>query len=206
MPDSDAMKDIYAKLDSIDHKLEEARGERKNSQLLVTLMTAIVTSAVGFAAWYAQSHVQQRLDDNAKKLETILALKQEVYSRELDRYESVHEQMAALFDALSQVQVDPTQKKTADEAINKLYVTYTTDSLYLSNDVVAQLKKLVSASGNLPSLNSSGTANAPASLTGIEDVQAQITVIENQMKTDLDLTHLGQISQGKNKPAASTAN
>jgi len=112
MPDSEALlQKLDSRIDSIDKKLADARTERKNSQILMSIFTALITSFVGFAAWFAQSRVQQHIDEKSKDLETILALKQEVYSRELDRYENVHEQMAALVNALSQVQADQPRKK-----------------------------------------------------------------------------------------------
>jgi len=206
MPDSEILEKIHSAFTSIDRKLDAAKEERKNAQIWVTLMTAIVTSAVGFAAWYAQSRVEQHIEKNSQELATILALKQEVYGRELDRYESVHQQMAALVEALGQVEVDPTQKKAAADAIHKLYMTYTTDSLYLSNAVVDLLKKMVSASGQLPVMNSAGEAAAPASLAAMQDLDAQINAIEDQMKSDLKLTQLGQISGAEGKTPSDAAN
>ena len=198
MPDSEALlQKLDSRIDSIDKKLADARTERKNSQILMSIFTALITSVVGFAAWLAQSRVQQHIDEKSKDLETILALKQEVYSRELDRYENVHEQMAALVNALSQVQADPTQKKTADDAIHNLYVTYTTDSLYLSNDVIGELKALVDASGNIPSLVSTSDATVNQPVESMQRLDAQVAIIEDQMKKDLSLTQLGQISARK---------
>jgi hypothetical protein len=194
MPDSESQMDkLDAKLTIIDRKLDEAKGERKDAQVLMTFLTVLITSVVGFAAWFAQSRVQQHIDDKSKELETILALKQEVYSRELDRYESVHQQMAALVDALVEARADPTRKKAADDAINKLYLTYTTDSLYLSNEVVEQLKALVKSSGNLPVLVSSSETTTKESADPMHALDTQIILIENQMKQDLRLSQLGQI-------------
>jgi hypothetical protein len=194
MHDSDSQIDkLDAKIDALDKKLDEAKGERKNAQVLMSLLTALITSVVGFAAWFAQSHVQQHIDDKSKELETIMALKQEVYSRELDRYESVHQQMASLVDALVEARADPTQKKAADDAINKLYLTYTTDSLYLSNEVVTQLKALVTSSGNLPVLVLPKATTEPV-VDAMQVVNDQIAKIEGQMKQDLRLSQLGQIS------------
>ena len=188
MTDSESPEKLQAKLDSLDKKLDEAQEERKLSKILMAVFTAVL----GFGVWMAQSRVQQHIDDKSKELATNLALKQLVYGRELDRYESVHEQMAVLIGALGEVQADPSQKKAADDAINKLYVTYTTDSLYLSNEVISKLKALVTSAGNLPSLVSSNST-AGQSVDALQAVDSQIIAIESQMKQDLQLTQLGQI-------------
>lgn len=199
MPDSDALtQKLDVTLAHINKKLDDATGERKSTQLWMTLFTAFITTAVGFAAWFAQNRIQQHIDVRSQELETTLALKQEVYGRKLDRYESVHQQMAALANALSQVQADSTQKKNADDAIHQLYVTYTTDSLYLSNDVIADLKVLVNVSGDLPSMVSAGGA-APPPIDSMQPLDDQIAKIEDQMKSDLSLVQLGQISPPKSQ-------
>lgn len=185
---------LDTKLDAIDRKLDEAKGERKSAQLLMALLTAVITSVVGLAAWVAQSQVQKHIDQQSQDLATILALKQQVYSRELDRYESVHQQMAILAGALAEAQADPSQKKSADDAINKLYLTYETDSLYLSDVVVGRLKVLVTSSGNLPVLVSPNVTATNQGVDPMQSVNEQIATIEDQMKQDLHLSQLGQIS------------
>jgi hypothetical protein len=187
MPDSESQMDkLDSKLAGLEKKLDDATEERKRLQIGMALATTFMTAVVGFGGWFAQSRVQQHIDEKSKELETRLALEQQVYVRELDRYESVHQQMAVLVAALGEVQLDPTRKKSAVDAINNLYVAYTTNSLYLSDTVVNQLKTLVDLGGRLPSLDSSGNATMP-------EVDEQISSIENQMKGDLKLSQLGQI-------------
>src|SRR5215472_4640576 len=69
MPDSEALlQKLDSRIDSIDKKLADARTERKNSQILMSIFTALITSFVGFAAWFAQSRVQQHIDEKSKDL------------------------------------------------------------------------------------------------------------------------------------------
>jgi len=195
MPDSESHSDeLYSKLAGLEKKLDEAKGERKSLQLLMTLLTTIMTAVVGFGGWLAQSRVQQHIDQKTQGLETRLALEQQVYGRELAAYESVHQQMADLVEALGQVPVDPTRKKSAVDAINNLYIAYTTNSLYLSDTIAPELQKLVDLGGRLPALDSSGDT---ASMQAVEE---QISSIEKQMKVDLKFPQLGQVPGLKDRP------
>ncbi len=182
------------KLDStllaVDKKLSEAKDERKNIQIGMALATAIITAVVGFAGWLAQSRVQQHIDEKSQELEARLAMTQQVYGRKLAIYESVHQQVTGLVKALGQVQVDSGAKKSAVDALSNLYMAYTTDSLYLSDEVVNQLKQLVILGGQLPSLDLSGS-------TTMDQVTGQISSIEVQMKTDLGVKVLGAIPGSK---------
>jgi len=195
MPDAESHFDkLDSKLDGLEKKLDEAKGERKSLQLLMTLLTTLMTAVVGFGGWLAQSRVQQHIDQRAQGLETRLALEQQVYGKELAAYENVHQQMAVLVEALGQVPVDPTKKKSAVDAINNLYVASTTNSLYLSETIAPELQKLVDLGGRLPALDSSGDT---ASMQAVEE---QIASIEKQMKVDLKFPQLGQIPGLKDRP------
>jgi len=195
MPDShiDSEK-LDAKLDRLEKQLDAAKAERKSIQLLMTFLTTIITAVVGFGGWLIQSHVQQHIDDQTHGLETRLALEQQVYAKELAAYESVHQQMANLVQSLSQVPVDPTQKKSAVDAISSLYWSYTTNSLYLSDTIEPQLQQLVDLAGRLPALGSSSDA------ASTEAVEGQIASIENQMKLDLKFSQLGSVPGLKDRP------
>lgn len=195
MPDSEFhMEKLASKLDALDKKLDKAQGDRKSLQWFMTLLTTIMTAAVGFGGWWLQSQVQQHIDEKTQGLETRLALEQQVYGKELAAYESVHQQMAALVEALGQVPVDPAGKKSAVDAINNLYVAYTTNSLYLSDTIAGQLQELVDLGGRLPALGSSGDT------ASMQAVDGQISSIEKQMKADLKFSQLGQIPGLKDRP------
>jgi len=197
MPESLSHIDIDkldAKLDRLEQQLDAAKAERKSIQLLMTFLTTIVTAVVGFGGWFIQNRVQQHIDAQTQAIETRLALEQQVYAKELAAYESVHQQMAALVESLSQVPVDPTRKKSAVDAISNLYWSYTANSLYLSDTIASQLQKLVDLAGRLPALGSSGDA------ASTEAVEGQITSVENQMKLDLKFSQLGSIPGLKDRP------
>jgi hypothetical protein len=202
VPDSEAPIDqldlklasIDKKLAGLDKKLDEAQGERKNLRFLMTLFTTIMSSVVGLGAWLVETHVQQHLANQTQALQTVLALEQQVYGKELTAYENVHDQIAVLVDSIAQVSLVPTRKKSGMDAVGNLYVAYTTNNLYLSDAIVAQLQQLVGLAVTLPELGSSGgTATTQA-------VEAQINVIENQMKVDLKFPQLGQIPGLKDRP------
>ena len=187
MTDSEShMNKLDSKLLDLESKLDEAKRERTRLQIGMALATTIMTTVVGFGGWLAQSRVQQHIDEKSQELETRLALTQQFYGRKLATYESVHQQMAGLVDALSVVQVDADGKKSAVDALHNLYVAYTISTLYLSDEVVNRLRQLVELGNRLPPLDPSGNATMP-------QVDDEISSIENQMKTDLEVKELGQI-------------
>ena len=187
MPESEAHTDkLYAKMIDLERKLDEAKQERKLLQFGIALATALVTAVIGFAGWFAQSRVQQHIDETSRELEARLALTQQFYGRKLAVYESVYQQMAHLADALSVVSLAPHGQKSAVDAGNTLYVAYTTNSLYLSDAVVTELAQLVDQATRLPSIAPTGKITA-------QDVNNQISLVASQMKKDLGVEELGQI-------------
>jgi hypothetical protein len=187
MPESEAHTDkLYAKMIDLERKLDEAKQERKLLQFGIALATALVTAVIGFAGWFAQSTVQQHIDESSRELEARLALTQQFYGRKLAVYESVYQQMAHLADALSAVSLAPHGQKSAVDAGNTLYVAYTTNSLYLSDAVVTELAQLVDQATRLPSIAPTGKITA-------QDVNNQISLVASQMKKDLGVEELGQI-------------
>jgi hypothetical protein len=62
----------------------------------MVLVTAILTAAVGFVGWFAQSRVQHHVDEKSQELEARLAMTQQVYGRKLAIDEGVHQQVTGL--------------------------------------------------------------------------------------------------------------
>ena len=169
---------IDKKLDSLASKLEDS----KKWQIILAIFTALI----GFSVWYAQSRIQLRIDDKSRELESRLALNQEFYRRKLSTYEKVHKQMADLINSLDEVRFESSGTKTATDALHNLYVSYTTNSIYLSDELVTQLGDLVELGNRLPALDRSGK-------TTLEQVDQKVASIENQMKKDLRLDEIGRI-------------
>jgi len=180
-------------LDLIGKKLEILTSKQENTKQW-QIVLAVVTALIGFSVWYAQSRIQLRIDDNSRQLEARLALNQEFYRRKLSSYEKVHAQMADLINALNDVRFDPSGKKPAVNALHGLYVSYTTNSIYLSGAIVTQLADLVELGNRLPALDRSGK-------TTMGQVDQQVALIEEQMKTDLSLAEIGKIPGLESKPA-----
>jgi hypothetical protein len=173
------------KITRIDKKLDVLASKQEDSKRW-QIFLAIVTALIGFSVWYAQGRIQQRIDDKSHELEARLALNQEYYRRKLTTYETVHKEMSNLINALDEVRFQSGGKKSANDALHKLYLSYTTNSLYLSGEVAKQLEDLVELGNRLPSLDRSGK-------TTMGQLEQRVASVEEQMKKDLGLQEIGKI-------------
>jgi hypothetical protein len=182
MPNGTIHEALETKVDRIAEQLEHLNDKTKKRELTIMLLTAVI----GFFVWYSQSLIQRHIDENAKELETRLAIVQEFYKRKLTTYEIVHRRTADLINALSDVQFNPSSKKLAVDASHSLYTAYTTNSLYLGDDLVRSLAQLVDMGNRLPALD--GTGNVT-----MRQIDDQVSLIEQQMKEDLRVREIGTI-------------
>lgn len=141
-----------------------------------------------FGGWWLDDTktLQKHIDEAARAITTRLAITQQFYGRKLAIYESGHQQMADLISSLADAQFNPAAKTAAVESLHNLYLAYTRNSLYLSDELVGQLQSLVSAGNDLPALHPTGKAS-------MKDLDEQVAKIEEQMKKDLHVEELGRI-------------
>lgn len=181
----DEMEKTSTEVTNLNTKLDQLLKKQKESKRWDILL-AICTALIGFAVWKAQSGIQAHIDEASREVTTRLAITQQFYSRKLATYEDVHRQMATLVRSLKDARFNTGAKKTAVDSLNELYVSYTTNSLYLSNDLVSHIRLLVSLGNQLPSLY-------PPGKTTMQEIDVQVTAIEDQMKKDLHVEELGKI-------------
>jgi hypothetical protein len=187
----DTVKIFNPEWAGLDKKLDELLTKQQESKRWqVTL--AIITAIIGFSIWYAEHQIEKNIDKAKTELTTRLAITQQFYARKLATYEEVHRQMASLVSALADAQFNTAAKTTAVDNLHKLYLAYTQNSLYLSDQLVIRLKHLVDIGNQLPSLY-------PQGKTTMHDINNQVASIEDQMKNDLHTEELGRIPGLKEK-------
>jgi len=152
------------------------KGESKAWKALALLLPVVLTALLGM-------YVDRRIEG----LKSRLDLTTDFYKKKLEIYENNHKQIVRLIEALHNAQVDPTSKGTAIESLHTLNQGYTTDSLYMSNDLLKKLRDLYKAGVDMPAVRPSGKGNIASLMTKVSDV-------EEQMKKDLRLEEVGQIN------------
>jgi len=147
---------------------------------------AVFTAALGFIVWYAQGRIQQHFDERTQGLTARLALTEECYRHKLTTYEKVQEHVANLRNSLNDVNFNPASKTVAIDSLQALYVSYTTNTLYLSESLGKQLSDLVDLGTHVSALDRSGKST-------MGDIDKQVSLVEHQMKSDLRLEELGNL-------------
>lgn len=170
----------------LDKKLNDLLKKQRESSRWSQVGLPIITALIGLGVWGAERKIETHIDQAKSELTTRLAITQQFYARRLATYEKVHREMASLVSALADARFNPDAKNAAVDSLHKLYLTYTWNSLYLSDQLVIRLKRLVDIGNQLPALY-------PTGKTTMHDINDEVSSIEDQMKNDLHTEELGKI-------------
>lgn len=157
-------------------------------KVLMVVLPIILSSILGFMIFNAQQRIQKDVSDKSENLKTQLALMQEFYKKKLTVYEEVHGQIASLVDSLQSVQINPESVGKASESLRLVNQTYKINNLYLSNELADELKALWKLGIEIPALRPSGKST-------IGEILSQVSLIEAQMKKDLQVNEIGEIGR-----------
>lgn len=166
----------------------DKKEETKNWKVFMVVLPIILSTILGFMIWNAQTRIQQDVSDKSENLKTQLALMQEFYKKKLAVYEETHKQMALLVDALQSARINPDSVGKASDSLRSLNQTYKINNLYVSNELAKELEALWKLGIEMPALRKSGKAT-------MAEVLNQVSLVEAQMKKDLEVNEIGQISK-----------
>ena len=186
--DHPTLESLNLSIVRVENRIETVRtkqDETRKWQIFIVILTPLATAVLGGLVWLWQSQLQQHIDEQTRELTTRLALTEEFYRRKLTVYEKVHQQTTDLTNALNDVRFNPASKKLAIDSVHTLYVSYSNDTLYLSEALVNDLANLVDLSAHLPALDSNGK-------TTMQEVGERLSSIEREMKSDLHVDELGK--------------
>jgi len=157
-------------------------------KVFMVALPIVLSTILGFMIFNAQQRIQKDVSDKSENLKTQLALMQEFYKKKLGVYEEIHKQIASLVDSLQSVQINPESVGKASENLRAVNQTYKINNLYLSNELAEQLKALWELGIEMPALRPSGKAT-------IGEILGRVSLIEAQMKKDLQVNEIGEIGK-----------
>lgn len=164
----------------------------KNWKVFVVVLPIILSTALGLMVWRAQTKIQSDISNSSahlqSRLETGSALTQEFYKKRLEIYDETHKKMALLVDALQSARINRESVGVASDSLKSLNQTYRINNLYVSNEVAKELQQLWRLGIDMPSLRPSGK-------TTMNEILTQISRVEEQMKSDLGVKSLGEITK-----------
>jgi hypothetical protein len=152
-------------------------------EFVKVVFPVVATALLGFWVWKWQANIQTKISDEAEKLKTELAIKQDVNKRKLDLYEQVVTQMVELEGKIRAAEYNEDVKKQCQQALVTFNHTVKSKRLYMSDRAFQALIEFWQAAVDV--LRGQGT---------LDNLQAKNSIAEDLIAQDIDVKNFGKLN------------
>ena len=152
-------------------------------EFVKVVFPVVATALLGYWVWTWQANIQTKISDEAEKLKTELAIKQDVNKRKLDLYEQVVAQMVELEGKIRAAQYNEDVKKQCQQALVTFNHTVKSKRLYMSQQAFQALIEFWQAAVDV--LRGQGT---------LDNLQAKNSLAEDLIAQDIDVKNFGKLN------------